>query len=986
MSLSQQAASVWAKYGYDPERGRWLPLWLHLLDAAAVADHLARTWLAPTISDLIEREFADSESGMSPTEEFCLLASWLAGVHDVGKCTPAFSVQVPELDDQMKRAGLMHATIDPLERRKVPHALAGQYILEGWLTSTHGWAGGSAQALSSIVGAHHGIPPSTSMVNDLPGRAPLLGDARWTAVQHELLDLVTSRTGAASALEHWSSRRWSQPFLVELSGLVIVADWIASSEDYFPHALLDDDFLDWLAPEAHAERASQGIQRLEIPAPWRPRDDGHSPDRLLTSRFSLPDGSRATDVQAKAVEAARTMSLPGMLVIQESTGGGKTEAAQLAAEVLAARTGRSGVLFALPTQATTDAMFARELDWLEHIEESYAAGGAPSIFAVALQHGRARLNRNATQLRSKGWAIRDRLLGGLGGDDSDAPGPRPSDIGRDEHDPTRSTSAEERRRADLAILSWFSGRKKAMLSDFVVTTVDHLLFGAMRAPHLALRHLGLSRKVVVVDEVHSYSTYMNVYLDRALTWLASYGVPVILLSATLSEARSAQMADAYRRGLELAAGRKPPKTPAHEPISTPFPCLVSVDASGTRVEAVPSSGRSSAVHMRRLAKDPGLVQLLSEALADGGCALVVRNTVRRAQETYEELREVFGDAVDLTHARFTIADRQAKDASLLCRFGPPRSKPQRPHRSIIVATQVVEQSLDLDFDLLVTDLAPIDLILQRMGRLHRHDRPRPPRLTVPTCYIDWLPSLDSPDPRIEPGAKAIYGEQDMLLSAATLGRVLEGTGTVRTPQDVHQLIEAVYGADAHVPPSWNEAVKRAREAADQEDSAKHDAAKGFLLSEPQRAGTRANLVDWLHTAASDNEETARAQVRDGEDSLEVILITSRWVGGQQELRTLPSGTGELGSILPIGGAPALDVVRTMLMSSVRLPAGMTKGRRMDQAIGELEEIGIRVARAWQDDHDLRGQLFLPLTDGRAQLLGTTLEYDSSTGLKEVREP
>lgn len=986
MSLSPAAQRVWAKSGYDPERRRWLPLWLHLLDSAAVAGHLARKWIAPTISDLLEREFSGSTSGLEPAEEFRLLVSWLAGIHDIGKCTPAFSVQVPGLDDQMKEAGLTHAPIDPLERRKVPHALAGQHILEGWLTDARGWTGRSVQALSSVVGAHHGIPANTTMLNDLPGREPLLGDEQWTAVQHELLDLVTSRTGAASYLEHWSSRRWSQPFLVELSGLVIVADWIASCEDYFPLVHLDEDGLTWLGPEAHTRRAAQGIARLEIPEPWRPHDDGHSPDHLLTSRFSLPEGSRATDVQAKAVEAARTMALPGMLVIQESTGGGKTEAAQLAAEVLAARTGRSGVLFALPTQATTDAMFARELDWLGRIKESYAADGAPSTFAVALQHGRARLNHEAGRLRRRGWEIHDRLLGGLGGDDPDAPGPRPSDVGRDEDtSSTRASSVEERRRADLAILAWFNGRKKSMLSDFVVTTVDHLLFGAMRAPHLALRHLGLSRKVVIVDEVHSYSTYMNVYLNRALTWLASYGVPVILLSATLSEARSAQMADAYRRGLDLMAGRKPPKTPAPEPVSTPFPCLVSVDPSGAQVEAVSSSGRSSEVHLRRLGREPGLAQLLGEALVDGGCALVVRNTVRRAQETYEELRQVFGEEVSLNHARFTIADRQAKDADLLHRFGPPRSQPRRPHRAIVVATQVVEQSLDVDFDLLVTDLAPIDLILQRMGRLHRHDRPRPSRLTVPTCYIDYLPSLNSPDPTIEPGAKAIYGEQDMLLTAAALERVLKGSGTVRTPQDVHQLIEAVYGADAQVPPAWGEALEQARATAAQDATAKHDAAGGFLLSEPKRAGVRADLVDWLHTTASDSEETARAQVRDGEDSLEVILIERRLVGGQEELRTLPSASGEPGSILPTDRAPDRDVVRTMVMSSVRLPAGLTKGRRMDQAIKELEEIGIRVGHAWQDDRDLRGQLFLLLTDGRAQLLGKTLEYDSSTGLKEVRE-
>ena len=562
MELSARAQRVWAKSGYDPESRHWLPLWLHLLDSAALAGHLARHWLAPTVQDLIEREFADSASGLAPVDEFCLLASWTAGVHDVGKCTPAFSCQVTSLDDRMKEAGLDHKPSEILkpERHKMPHALAGHLIVSSWLRNEHGWAKDPAEALASVVGAHHGIPPTTaSLTTDYCGHEHLLGEGgAWDATRRELLDLVTRRTRADPLLPHWAQRAWSQPFLVELSGLVIVADWIASTEAYFPLLDLDDDGARLLAPKAHASRAAAGLHRLEIPAPWRPRDEGADPDVLLTQRFDLPEGARATDVQARTLEAARTMELPGMLIVEESTGGGKTEAALMAAEVLAARTGRAGVLFALPTQATTDAMFSRELSWLERIEEAYTAGGAPSDFAVQLVHGRARLNEEARVLRRRGYEIRDQLLGALGGQADSVP--RPAGIGWDEEEArtSRTASAKRRRRADLAILAWFNGRKKTMLADFVVTTVDHLLFEAMRAPHLAMRHLGLSRKVVVVDEVHSYSTHMNVYLERALTWLASYGVPVVLLSATLSEARCTALVDAYRRGLRLAAGEKVP--------------------------------------------------------------------------------------------------------------------------------------------------------------------------------------------------------------------------------------------------------------------------------------------------------------------------------------------------------------------------------------------------------------------------------------------
>ena len=981
MALSAHARSVWAKFGYNPESDRWLPLWLHLLDTAAVAEHLAGRWLAPTTRDLVERELSGSASDLSPAEEFRLLASWIAGVHDIGKCTPAFSCQVGKLDDRMKEAGLSHEPVDPLERRKVPHALAGQLILEPWLEDEHGWRRGPAMALASVVGAHHGIPPTrAALTNELSGHEHLLGDNEaWTATQRELLDLVTARTGAEPLLPHWAQRRWSQPFLVELSGLVIVADWIASAETYFGLLALDDDGARLLAPDAHARRADAGLSRLEIPAPWRPRDDGADADSLLARRFDLPAEARATDVQADALKAARAMELPGLLVVEESTGGGKTEAALMAAEVLAARTGRAGMLFALPTQATTDAMFSRELSWLERIEEAYAAGGAPSDFAVQLVHGRARLNEEARVLRRRGYEIRDRLLGALGGQADSVP--RPAGIGWDEEEArtSRTASTKRRRRADLAILAWFNGRKKTMLADFVVTTVDHLLFEAMRAPHLAMRHLGLSRKVVVVDEVHSYSTYMNVYLDRALTWLASYGVPVVLLSATLSEARCTALVDAYRRGLRLAAGEQVPRTPALQTLRTPFPCLVTAGRERTEVTATSASGRRSTVRLRRLTKD-ALVPLLTEALADGGCALVVRNTVRRAQETYELLRETFGEDVGLNHARFTIGDRLAKDADLLRRFGPPRSRPDRPHRAVVVATQVVEQSLDVDFDLLVSDLAPIDLVLQRMGRLHRHERRRPVRLTTPTCYVDWLPATASDDPVVEAGAKAIYGEQDMLMSAAALDRVLDGPGVVTVPDDVHDLIEAVYGADAPVPPRWQETVSQAREAYEAERSNKFKSAQGFLLDEPKKSRRSTSLVGWLHTTASDNEEKGRAQVRDGEDSLEVILLDLHRVGGQEEPRTLPCQPGGTVHIIPTDRVPDPKVVRAMALSAVRLPASLSNTRVIDQVIDELERW---VVPAWQDEPQLRGQLFLLLEDGRAHLGGKTLEYSPTTGLKEI---
>ena len=299
-----------------------------------------------------------------------------------------------------------------------------------------------------------------------------------------------------------------------------------------------------------------------------------------------------------------------------------------------------------------------------------------------------------------------------------------------------------------------------------------------------------------------------------------------------------------------------------------------------------------------------------------------------------------------------------------------------------MATQVVEQSLDVDFDLLVTDLAPIDLILQRMGRLHRHRRTRPKALSAPMCYVDWLPSASNPDPRVEPGSETIYGEHDMLLTAAALNRVLADDALVTVPDDVHDLVEAVYGAGSEAPAPWAEALERARGKAHKKQIDSTKASRSFLLNEPAMRGKTASLVGWLETIADDSEE-GKAQVRDGEDSLEVILLGRRDEGGQEELRTLSTAPGASSSVIPVDRVPDRNVVRAMAMSEVRLPPRFTNSSMIDRVLDELEESCF--VPAWQACPDLRGRLFLPLTDGRAQLAGVTVEYTSTTGLMEVNE-
>src|SRR5690606_31927012 len=253
-----------------------------------------------------------------------------------------------------------------------------------------------------------------------------------------------------------------------------------------------------------------------------------------------------------AVELARRMSSPGLMLIEAPMGEGKTEAALAVAEVFAARSGAGGVFVALPTMATGNAMFPRMLQWLRRLPD-VAGGGLQSVM---LAHSKAALNEDFGELVRAGR----RTVAGVEHD------------GRG--DEWRPRSDRRASSAELVAHQWLHGRKKAMLSSFVVGTVDQLLFMGLKSRHLALRHLALAGKVVVIDEAHAYDAYMNSYLDRVLSWLGAYRVPVVVLSATLPAARRRELAAAY-------AGARPDDAAlAHVAQAAGYPLITTVEPGG----------------------------------------------------------------------------------------------------------------------------------------------------------------------------------------------------------------------------------------------------------------------------------------------------------------------------------------------------------------------------------------------------------------------
>ncbi|WP_420830792.1 type I-E CRISPR-associated protein Cse1/CasA [Actinomadura graeca] len=938
--LSEGARQVWAKH--DRDEDDWLPLWRHLADSGAVAALLWDQWLPVQVQDVIAASLPGG------AEDARRLVVWSAATHDIGKATPAFACQVEVLADGMRRAGLdmpLRGQMD--DRRLAPHGLAGMLLLHEWLMERYGWRKRWAWQWAVVAGGHHGVPPSPSQIRELAARPRLLrspGSAgAWRDVQWELLEACARACGVDERLPQWREVKLPQPAQALLTGVVIVADWIASNVDLFPYVRKAQGSSD----DQRVEAAWRG---LALPRPWRAAAPGSDVAELFTSRFDLPAGARIRPLQERAVQVADGMA-PGLMIIEGPMGEGKTEAALAVAEIFASRSGAGGVFVALPTIATSNAMFSRVLRWLRRLPDARDGAGA---WSVQLAHSKAALNED---FRALTWA-----------DLRATRGVQPDEEGSDGA-------------AVLLAHQWLRGRKKGMLASFGIGTIDQLLFMGLKSRHLALRHLALAGKVVIIDEAHAYDAYMNSYLDLVLSWLGAYGVPVVVLSATLPSGRRRELVEAYcGAGDGDAAGE-----------AAGYP-LITVAARGgqSAVHEVPASGRRTEVLLEPLDDDLEVLgDRLDRALAAGGCVLVVRNTVDRVLQTAAFLRGRLGAGnVSVAHARFLDLDRMRKDADLVKRFGPPGAsgdRPDGPH--VVVASQVAEQSLDIDFDLLVSDLCPVDLLLQRMGRLHRHQRgegqsDRPEGLRQARCLVTGADWGAAP---VEPvaGSQRVYQRHVLLRTAAVLWPLLTGVTpaerTVRLPEDISPLVQSVYGPAAAGPLSWQPEMDAAHARYRVHIEKQRKKAEGFRLAAVGRDGSA--LLGWIDAGVGDADDTpaGRAQVRDGVESLEVLVVQRLADGTVRTLPWLDAGRG--GCVLPTDAVPEPRLARIVAACALRLPFQFTIPGIAEQAIAELEE---EVISAWQfrDSSWLAGELILFVDeDCRTRLAGYELSYHRDDGLK-----
>ena len=926
---SPRARSVWGKT--EPDGDGWLPLVRHLTDASAVAGELWDHWLPAGVRRVIS---ADLPRGEDDGRRFL---TWVAGLHDIGKATPGFAVKVARSPRHSYLLGAMadHGLVCPPSSPGLPpHCHVGQFVLAQALMERYSANKRAAYALTAPIGMHHGTPPGDRELGSYEGHRWVGRHVEaWRAVQAELVDGITELTGAIDRLPEWLAHPPKAQALVLLTAAVVVADWLSSDVSRFPY----DDY------RPLQERLDDAGLADALRGPWRLPPAVADAESLLQDRFPHVAHHGIHPIQREVRDVAACLSEPALLVIEAPMGSGKTEAALMAAEEMARTSGAGGVFVALPTMATSDAMVPRVLAWAEHL------GGATGP-TMHLAHGKARLNEDYHVL------VRRSQVEGV----NDA-----------EHDPES---------AEAVVTSWLQGRRKGVLANLVVGTIDQVLFGALKTRHLALRHLALAGKVVIIDEVHAADTYMRRYLARVLEWLGSYGTPVILLSATLPPAHLEELTAAYARGRGVRAPR------LREHAAYPRITVQTADVTQTHV---PWVGRTTEVRVHPVTNDlDDLVRRVRADVEAGGCVVVIRNTVGYAQQTYAALREALGtERVSLVHSRFAARDRASKERALLGLLGPPGPRTTRPAGYVVVGTQVLEQSLDIDADVMETDHAPIDLLLQRMGRLHRHhrgegERERPAGLREPVLRVIGAPTVDDA-PVLDAGSAAIYGERGLLTSGMVLAPHLAGE-PVRLPGDIAPLVEQAYAADAPSPPAWAAEWEKAFDDDDERTRTSVGRAKPYRLGEPWRAG---DLVGWLdgrdggsgQAGSSEDSLGGRAQVRDTEDLVEVLLV---WRDGDGVVRVLPGDGPDAGAALEVGaqGAPSSRRALSVLGCSVRLPRQVAGGWRLDSVIRELEEAGEQFA-GWQSSPWLQGQLVLCLDDGlRAVVGGWRVRYDVEMGL------
>lgn len=536
------------------------------------------------------------------------------------------------------------------------------------------------------------------------------------------------------------------------------------------------------------------------------------------------------DMQTKALAS---ITGPGVYVIEAPMGMGKTEAALGAAYQLMADGKASGIYFALPTQATSNRIHLRMNEFMQRI--------APNAPSSRLIHGNSWLMQTTPELSRSATEAH-----GSATDDART--------GRD----------------------WFSSAKRALIAPFGVGTVDQALLGVVATKHFFVRHFALAGKVVILDEIHSYDLYTGTLIDKLITILEGLGCTVIVLSATLTGKRRRQilscsavvLEDEATRAYPLITGRNEGQTVEPVAATPPKPRTVTVDFITT------DDASDEAIRVAR----------------DGGAVLWICNTVSAAQQQYNRFKDL-NFPVGLLHSRFPFWQREKVEDKWMKLFGKAG---EGRCGSILVSTQVVEQSVDLDADLLITELAPTDMLLQRSGRLWRHEREQRPVNAARICIIEESKSLEDFRSMTPQEIKKALGSKAFVYDPYILLRsmdVWKKQNDIIVPQQIRSLIEATYEERDDDPEAWQKL---------------YDDTHGKMLAYRQKAMMSSNI--WQ--VALNDEEGVQTRLNE----MPTVVLVLCWSLSVTETVFVDGTSGRIG-----GDDYLLSVAQGIHRNLVRVP-------------------------------------------------------------------
>lgn len=485
-----------------------------------------------------------------------------------------------------------------------------------------------------------------------------------------------------------------------------------------------------------------------------------------------------------------------LLIVEGPMGTGKTEAALMSAEIMAGVSDSGGFYIGLPTQATSNGLFPRILSWASKVSSGLSV-------SVNLAHGGALFNDEFRALK---------------------------------------VNTSDDNIGDLSVNEWMSGRHRKLMSDFVDGTIDQALAMCLDRKYVMLLHEQLAGKVVVLDEVHSYDAYTNAYLETTLAYLGYYSCPVVLLSATLTNQKKLDFIKAYTQGKVNMLQE-----------NNLYPCVSWWDGEELHEDKVSFDGMKRMDIDIQWLKLQQLPETIKTLISTGGCVGIIRNTVKEAIRTYSMLKTFLPDYnVILIHSRFLMDDRSKLENEIIRLTGRKSTSSERD-RLIVVGTQVLEQSLDLDFDVLFTDPCPMDLLFQRLGREQRHDRIRPKNLENAMAYL------------LLEGDRMI-GTNGRPYSSYLINRTCElissVNGKLSLPDDIKEMVERTYDI------SMTENSLAKKEYLNQLQKLKNGSMQ-MRIPEPWNAKTIRGLASkqFGNSYHGDNDG-----VRQGDDSISAVML------------------------------------------------------------------------------------------------------------------